>query len=273
MVDNRLDLLISELLELGLTEYEAKIYLALLRENPATAYELGKSSGVPTSKIYEVLNKLIEKGVTSIVDEGKTKRYCPVDPEEFLDKHKSRTDKIIDNLRNRLVTLKGEKELSFIWNIHEYEYLIDKAKRMIDGATMSILISAWKEEFALIEERVRDALEKKVDVAIVHFGFPESKLGQMYRHPIEDTIYYEKGGRGFVIVADSTMVLMGTISEGNRVEGAWSTNKGFVTLAEDYIKHDVYIMKIIKRFSGILRKSFGSRYEKLRDIFKDEVIQ
>jgi sugar-specific transcriptional regulator TrmB len=273
MVDNKVAMIISELSELGLTEYEAKIYVALLRENPATAYELGKSSGVPTSKIYEVLNKLIEKGVAAIVDEGKTKRYVPVEPGEFLDKRKSRTDRIIDDLRSGLVSLKGEKKLSYIWNIHEYGYLIDKAGRMIDSAATSILLSAWKEEFALMEEKVRDALEKKVDIAIVHFGFTESKLGQMYRHPIEDTIYHEKGGRGFVVVVDSREVLMGTISEGNRVEGAWSTNKGFVTLAEDYIKHDVYIMKIIKRFSGLLRKSFGSRYEKLRDVFKDEVIQ
>ncbi len=65
---------------------------------------------------------------------------------------------------------------------------------------------------------------------------------------------------------------MGTVSKDNKVEGAWSMNRGFVMMAEDYIKHDVYIMKIVGRFSGLLRKKFGSRYEKLRDIFKDEVI-
>lgn len=264
--------IIFELLELGFSEYEAKIYLSLLRENPATAYEAGKSSGVPTSKVYEILKKLVEKGILSVIDEGKTKRYVPIEPDEFLDKYKSRTEKVIDSVRNRLATLKGEKELSYIWNIHEYEYLIDKTRRMIDSATVSVLVSTWKEEFVLIEDRIRDALQRKVDVAVVHFGFPELKLGQMYRHPIEDTIYQEKGGKGFVVVVDSKEVLMGTVSKDNKVEGAWSMNKGFVMLAEDYIKHDVYIMKIIRRFSGLLRKRFGSRYEKLRDIFKDEVI-
>ena len=47
-------------------------------------------------------------------------------------------------------------------------------------------------------------------------------------------------------------------------------NRGFVTLAEDYIKHDVYMMKIVRRFDTTLKGRFGYKYEKLRDIFKDE---
>jgi sugar-specific transcriptional regulator TrmB len=272
MVENKRQPVIDEFLELGFSEYEAKIYLALLRENPATAYEVGRSSGVPTSKVYEVLKRLVEKGILLVVDEGKTKQYVPIEPDEFLDEYKSRTEKVIGKLRNTLAVVKGVKELSYIWNIREYDYLIDKARRMIDSASVSILVSAWKDEVILLEDRLRNAAGRGVEVAIVHFGFPGLKLGQIYRHPIEDTIYQEKGGRGIVVVVDSREVLMGTVSREGSAEGAWSMNRGFVMLAEDYIKHDVYIMKIIKRFSGLLRKTFGGRYEKLRDIFKDEVI-
>ena len=54
------------------------------------------------------------------------------------------------------------------------------------------------------------------------------------------------------------------------VEGAWSLNRGFVTLAEDYIKHDIYIMKIVERFDPELQARFGPGYEKLRDVWNDE---
>lgn len=264
--------IILELMELGLSEYEAKAYLSLLRESPATAYEIGKSSGIPTSKVYEVLKRLIEKGVISIIEEGKTKQYVPIEPDEFLSKHKNKTEMTIDSLKDELSNIKGKKELSFIWNIAEYDYLMDKARRMIESTTKTALISTWKEEFALIEDRIRDALKRKVKVAVVHFGSPELKLGQIYQHPIEDTIYLEKGGRGIVVVVDSKEVLMGTIFKDNKVEGAWSMNRGFVTLAEDYIKHDIYIMKIVKRFDRTLIKRFGERYAKLRDIFRDEEV-
>jgi hypothetical protein len=33
------------------------------------------------------------------------------------------------------------------------------------------------------------------------------------------------------------------------IDGAWSRNKSFVTVAEDYLKHDVYITKVT-RFLG-----------------------
>ncbi len=57
--------------------------------------------------------------------------------------------------------------------------------------------------------------------------------------------------------------------EAERVSGAWSRSEGFVLLAEDYIKHDVYIMKIVARFDRPLVKRFGRGYWRLRDIFSD----
>jgi hypothetical protein len=109
-----------------------------------------------------------------------------------------------------------------------------------------------------------------VRIAVVHFGPHKSALRQIFSHPIEDTLFQEKGGRVLALVADSNEVLIGTIFSDNRVEGAWSSNRGFVTVAEDYIKHDIYIMKIVRRFDRPLVKKFGGKYAKLRDIFRDE---
>jgi len=262
--------IIYELAKLGLTEYEAKAYLSLLNENPATAYEIGKASGIPTSKVYEVLKKLVEKEVISIFDEGRTKQYIPLAPDEFLNRHKNMTERIIDSLRGELSHVKGKKEFSYIWNITEYDYFIHKVREAIKGATQTVLVSIWKEELALLEEELRYAVKRDVKVAVVHFGLPKVKIGQMYPHPIEDTIYQEKGGRGLIVVVDSKEVLTGTILWNRKVEGAWSMNRGFVTLAEDYIKHDIYIMKIVKRFDRTLKERFGTKYAKLRDIFSDE---
>ena len=115
-------------------------------------------------------------------------------------------------------------------------------------------------------------MRRDVKIAIIHFGSSKIRIGQLYQHPIEDTVYQEKGGRGIVIVADLKEVLMGTIFKYGRIEGAWSRNRGFITMAEDYIKHDIYIMKIVRRYDRLLKERFGNRYEKLRDVFKDEEV-
>lgn len=264
MVDN--NGVIVKIMRLGFSEYEAKAFVSLLEKNPATAYEIGKSSGVPTSKVYEVLKKLTDKGAVLVLDSGKSRRYVPVEPAEFLDRHKD----LVDSLRDDLSNIGESKALSYIWNITEYDYLIDKLGRMIDAASKELLVSIWDEEMALIAGVLRGALKRKVKAAVVHFGPPRVKLGQVFIHPIEDTIYQEKGGRGISIVADSREALIGTIFSDGRAEGAWSANKGFVTLAEDYIKHDIYITKIVRRFDGPLKKRFGMGYSMLRDVFKDE---
>lgn len=141
---------------------------------------------------------------------------------------------------------------------------------MVDGAEKNLLISGWDEELSALEEHLISRKNKNVKIAIVHFGEGNINAGVVYRHPIEDTIYDEKGGRGLVIIADMKEALMGTIFPDFKVEGAWSVNQGFVTLAEDYVKHDIYIMKIVSRFDDLLIDRFGEKYKKLRDIYKDD---
>ena len=261
---------IDKLMNIGFSEYEAKAYLALLSRQPATAYEIAKASGLPSSKIYAVLGKLIDKGIVSHMEQGKTRQYVPLDPDEFLDRYKSVTDQLVDALKSDLHAFQEKEDTSHIWNITEYGYLIDKGCRMIQEASGTLLLSIWKEEMSLWEADLKQAVRRGVKVAIVHFGPAVSAVRQLYEHPIEDTIYNEKGGRGIAVIADTREVLIGTVFSGNKVEGAWSANRGFVTLAEDYIKHDIYIMKIVGRLDKTLVRRFGPGYVKLREIYKDE---
>lgn len=262
---------ISKLSELGFSGYEAKAYIALTKDHPSTAYEIAKSSGVPTSKIYEVLGKLLEKRIIYPLNEdnAKTKRYIPMNPEEVLNQYLGTMKGLVDSLKRDFLKLGRYQEFGYIWNISDYDHLINKASRMIDAAYSIILISLWPEELEKLEGGLRRAEERGVKIALVHFGLPKKWVGQVYHHPIEDTLYAEQGGRGFVLVVDSHQVLMGNISHEGSTEGAWSRNKAFATLAEDYVKHDVYITKIIKRFEKDLIRRFGEKYVMLRDVFRD----
>jgi sugar-specific transcriptional regulator TrmB len=254
---------------LGFTEYEAKAYISLIKTHPATAYEIARESGIPSSKIYEIISRLLEKNLFLLVIEQDKKKYVPVPPDEFVESRKSYFNETIENLKENLPKIKKKEGVSFIWNIYEYDYLMDKAKRMIDDADSEIMISLWPEEFTSLETMLKNAEARGIKVAIVHFGTPEKEIGQLFQHPIEDTLYNEKGGRGFTLVCDSKTALVGTINKEFQVEGAWSQNLGFITLAEDYIKHDIYIMKIVKRFDPKLISTFGENYIHLRNIYDD----
>ncbi|RMD45562.1 TrmB family transcriptional regulator, partial [Candidatus Pacearchaeota archaeon] len=49
--------------EIGLTNGETKVYLSLIKIGESTVGPIAKKSGVSLSKIYEILNNLIKKGL------------------------------------------------------------------------------------------------------------------------------------------------------------------------------------------------------------------
>ncbi len=70
----------QKLIELGLSQREARVYLVLLKKSDFTATELAKVSGIPRQKIYDILDGLIKRGVCA-ERVGKIKRYKATAPE------------------------------------------------------------------------------------------------------------------------------------------------------------------------------------------------
>ena len=65
---------IQNLVNLGLTEGEAKVYTALLGTGSSTVGPIVKASGVASSNIYDILERLIEKGLVSFIIKSKLVR-------------------------------------------------------------------------------------------------------------------------------------------------------------------------------------------------------
>lgn len=80
--------------EIGLTNWETKAYLSLLKLGQTTTGELIKDSGVPASKIYLTLDSLMSKGLVSYVIKGKTKNFIATDPDKILSLFKEKERKV-----------------------------------------------------------------------------------------------------------------------------------------------------------------------------------
>ena len=71
--------------EIGLTKNEIKIYLALLKLGRTTSWNIIKNTGVHTSKVYDGLQRLLDKGLVSYVIISNTKNFSATDPSRLLD--------------------------------------------------------------------------------------------------------------------------------------------------------------------------------------------
>ncbi|MDD5363306.1 MAG: helix-turn-helix domain-containing protein [Ignavibacteria bacterium] len=71
---------ISKFVEFGLTEREAKVYLILLNKKSFTASEIQNSVDITRTKIYEILQKMVARGICVERYAGKKKFYEAVEP-------------------------------------------------------------------------------------------------------------------------------------------------------------------------------------------------
>jgi len=76
----------SSLNDLGLSDYEARVYRALLNAGSSTAKELSLTSEVPMGRVYDVLGSLEKNNLVRSQAASRPKKYVAVEPETALER-------------------------------------------------------------------------------------------------------------------------------------------------------------------------------------------
>ncbi len=90
----------AQLTRLGLTSYEAKAYLALLRRDSSTAAQAARLANVPRQRIYDVLASLVDKGLAA-TRPGQVVKYSAIAPELAL-------ERLVSDQRQQLADLERQ---------------------------------------------------------------------------------------------------------------------------------------------------------------------
>lgn len=132
----------STLKEAGLTDGEIKVYLALLELGSSTTGPVIEKSHIARSIIYQILEKLMRKGLVSQITKEKTKYFQAAEPnkileyiderEKQLEENKKRIEKLLPELLlKQKMAPKSETNMYLgykgIRTAHEHLYL--KLKR------------------------------------------------------------------------------------------------------------------------------------------------
>ncbi len=241
--------IISLMQNIGFTQYESQVYLALLQQSNVTGYELAKICGVPASKIYQILNKLTPKEVVLAIDSDPVK-YAPLPPDVILSRIKDDYLQTLNQLDDKLENVYSQEDFSnnFIWHLSERAAIIRKVIEFIDSAADHLFLSVWDEEVDEITKALSDAQQRGVKITIVHFGKKLLGLGNEYQHGGEHRIRIERGGRRIALIVDNKKVILGHFQEDGSCNAAWTANKVLVLLAKDYIIHDIYTIRIVQKY-------------------------
>ena len=94
--------------EAGLTDGEAKVYLALLELGSSTTGPIVHKSGIARSIIYQILARLMDKGIVSSIIKEKTSYFQAAEPGrllEYLDERERMLKKSRENVQALLPQL------------------------------------------------------------------------------------------------------------------------------------------------------------------------
>lgn len=92
---------VEKLQRIGLTEYEAKVYLSLLKDHLNSATRLSEKSGVPRTRIYSVLESLALKGWVRIYS-GMPLLFRAVDPHDVFEDVKREYGEFLESIQTTL---------------------------------------------------------------------------------------------------------------------------------------------------------------------------
>lgn len=165
---------VSCLNSLGLTEYKAKAVLALIEKGSLEAPEISRHADIPKTRVYDVLEKLEEKGLV-IGLHGRPKKYQSIESDKLIEKliEEKRTE--FESIKENSIKLK--ESLSFKGKNEEKE-LVHRVKGLTDfdrilameilKAKKSVLgFTEIKEKRNFLDEALGKATKNKVKVQLI----------------------------------------------------------------------------------------------------------
>jgi HTH-type transcriptional regulator, sugar sensing transcriptional regulator len=113
--------------DIGLTNAEIKVYLALLQLGTSTAGPILQKSGLQNSVVHMTLNRLIDRGFVSFFREGKRSHYQAANPNhilDYIDEKKNNFQSILPELLMKRSASKEKPETSIFRGIKGIKELL-----------------------------------------------------------------------------------------------------------------------------------------------------
>ena len=232
----------------GFTQYESQVYTSLITVNQALdATAIVKRSGVPRTKIYEVLNRLVVKGILLEATVEKKRLYTALPMDALIEKLKIDFDSDIEELKKiEVVEMEVDDR---VWTLKENQSITSVIKELSQKATNSILIFLWEDDLQnylpLLEKKYQDGLEVVIHV----IGKVNTIIPTVYTLiPNQNHNMLE---RGRILIVDEIEMLFAGMEE-DSWQAIRTQSPPLVKFFTDFFHHDVALTKITQRYHNIL---------------------
>jgi HTH-type transcriptional regulator, sugar sensing transcriptional regulator len=230
-----LDELVQRLQALGFSQYEARAYCALLQKSPANGHEVAKLAGIPTSKVYETLERLKHKGA-ALVQRSEPTLWAPVPHRELVGRLRRDMEATCSAVEQGLAQLGVEQDMALTWSLSGHGHVVDSMRRAIGRARERLTGALPARELAELGASLAAAVERGVSVDLVTddgaaVDLPDGDGIRIRRRPDGEP----DQDRLAVVVGDGTETVLADLGR-DRPEGMWTHHPAVALLAGEHLR-------------------------------------
>lgn len=231
----------SEALEaferLGLTSYEAKVFIGLHRIGSGTARDVARVVDVPRSQVYSVAESLEERGLLE-VQQSSPIRYRPVSVEEARTTLEERFEREQERAFDYVSTVKkeptGEETQEDIWTVRGRERVDDRIVDLLSAADRRLLFGTRLPELLTpqIEETLEECVAAGVEVvAVSSSAAVRDRLSALDGVTVDSPPHRESDQRsGRIAIVDDDSLLLSVVDDDGSETAIWSSDSLFASV-------------------------------------------
>lgn len=233
--------LVGVLNQVGFTEYEAKVYIALLREHPASGYQLSKASGVPRSMVYETLSRLVNRGAVLMSEGERSTLYRPLPPEVLLHSLEAERREHMQALSDGLAAAYAGREEERLWAVSGRGPVLAYASEMVARAENEALLVLPDDALDVLTPVLHAASDRDVRVRTLLTGEGSLACGEVAYHPPLESELQELTDT-LVVVVDESQTLISDL--GVEVSATVTNNRNIVAITRQFIWMEMFTQRV-----------------------------
>lgn len=226
---------VEKLVRIGLSEYEARAYVALLERNPVTSDQLAENSGIPRSLGREIAEQLVERGAAVALHAGGIRRYAPVAAEELLDRLHQEQGELIAAIKEDLRPCTSSFDMHPVWNVEGEANILARATGMIRKAKVRALLAALPATVAALRPELEDAIGREAQVVVYTTSHTSLPGGRVIVTPVPEDELERLNGLGLILIRDGQEALIGEWLSVGCAQAFWTRSPTLVSIAEQHL--------------------------------------
>ena len=159
----------QHLVDLGLNDLEAEVYLALLASKPTTAYGIARQIGKATANTYKAVESLARRGAV-LVEDGDHRLCRAVPVGEFMAHLQQSFAERTRVAEESLSRLQLETHDERVYKLESVAQLLERCRQMIvERAERIVTVDAFPNALARIAAHLESAAARKVEVHVLAY--------------------------------------------------------------------------------------------------------